>query len=360
MSVRAGDVRPPPDPAVPDESSGPPPRLRGRQWRIPILLTVLAVLLIAALNWPDRGPSGARVASQQPRPAGTWLSGAAGVGVTSGAFASWRGRPVDITGTWVDNNSDQTGLWPLRPGGPLASWQGSLDIAIGAISQDETWKEAASGEFDDRWRRSLSNLRDLWGARPGTVYIRFAHEMNGDWYPWAVNAGNYHDFITAWRRFRLLQKEIFPAARLVFCVNRVSVGNGMDWRAAFPGRRYVDVVGVDYYNQNPYIGSAQDWNTSLDQTDRYGGPEGLLQYLDFARQVGLPLAVPEWSGNAAEGDSPAFIRGMYEFFRDHAGHGPGQILYEILFNVDRDGGQWLLYGDGVRMPASAEEYRRLW
>jgi hypothetical protein len=289
-------------------------------------------------------------------PSGTWLSGAAGTGVASGEFADWRGTPVQIAGTWADNNEGQVELWQLHQGGEFGSWDKAIDIAIGAIDDGETWEQAAQGAYDARWRESLTNLRDAWATRPGTVYIRFAHEMNGNWYPWSVDAGNHRDFITAWQRFRALQQDIFPASQLVFCVNRESVGNGIDWRKTFPGAEYVDVLGVDYYNHYPYVASQGDWDSSINETDGDGAPKGMKAHLDFARSVGLPLSVPEWSGKASQGDSPAFIKAMNQFFRTHAGGGAGQLLYEVQFNVDMHDNDYRLYG-GTRMPASAEAYR---
>lgn len=299
---------------------------------------------------PARGTSGSSV------PSGTWLSGASGRGVADGSLAAWRDTPVTIAGTWADNNEAMTELWQLDPGGEFGSWDQSLDIAIGAIGDGESWQEAATGAYDDRWRESLTGLRDRWEGRSGTLYIRFAHEMNGNWYDWSVDAGDRDAFITAWRKFRALQQEIFPSAQLVFCVNRESVGSGFDWRESFPGSQYVDVMGVDYYNQYPYVADSADWAETVQATDSDGAPKGLQQHLDFARSVGLPLAIPEWSGNADNGDSPAFIEGMHQFFSSNAGGGAGQVIYDVQFNEGKDGGRWLLYGD-TQMPKSAAAYR---
>ncbi|WP_222262209.1 glycoside hydrolase family 26 protein [Modestobacter marinus] len=289
-------------------------------------------------------------------PSGTWLSGASGDGVADGSFAKWRGSPVTVGGTWADNNEAMTELWQLDPGGEFGKWNQALDIAIGAIGDGESWQQAANGAYDQRWRESLTNLKAKWGNRTAPLFIRFAHEMNGNWYTWSVDEQDKDAFIAAWRHFRELQKEIFPAAKLVFCVNRESVGSGFDWRESFPGAQYVDVMAVDYYNQYPYVATAADWAKSLTATDGHGAPKGLQKHLEFARSVGLPLAVPEWSGNADEGDSAAFIQGMGNFFRTNAGGGAGQIAYDVMFNIDKDGGRWLLYGD-TRMPASASAYQ---
>ena len=276
-----------------------------------------------------------------------------------GSLAGWRGRPLEIAGTFSDNNEAMVELWQLHEGEEYGDWDGPLDIAIGAIEGNETWEKAATGAYDGRWTESLTNLRALRADKSGTTYIRFAHELNGDWFDWAVNAENYRSFIESWKRVRALQQKIYPESQLVFNVNRESGGADMDWRKFFPGAQYVDVMGVDYYNHYPYVGSAEEWTDALDDTDKFGGPKGLQKHLDFARSVGLPLSVSEWSGHAENGDSVAYIEGMYEFFASNAGSGPGQVLFEVQFNVDKDDGIWLLYGD-TRMPKSAKAYQELW
>ncbi|WP_095977346.1 glycosyl hydrolase [Melittangium boletus] len=290
--------------------------------------------------------------------AGPWLSGASGVGVASGSFATWRGSAVKIAATWSDNNTAAANFWQLDSGAEFGAWQQSLDMAVGAIDSGETWAKAATGTYDARWRQSLTTLKNKWGSRPGTVYIRFAHEMNGNWYPWKVTASDATSFIAAWKRYRALQKEIFPAAKLVFNVNRESVSSGIDWRKTFPGAAYVDVMGVDYYNQYPYVADVATWNSSLLQTDGYGAPKGLAKHLEFAKSVGLPLSISEWSGNADNGDSVVWIEQMHAFFKANGGTGAGKLLYECLFNVDRDNRRWIL-NPNTRMPNSAARYQQL-
>ncbi|MBC3761623.1 cell wall-binding repeat-containing protein [Quadrisphaera oryzae] len=290
--------------------------------------------------------------------AGQWFSGASGTGVSDGSFAKWRGSDLGIVGTWSDNNSAMVEAWAMQPGQEFGSWQGNIDIAVGAIGGGETWQAASTGAYDARWRQSLTKMKTLWGNKPGTVYIRFAHEMNGNWYDWSVNSGNKDAFVASWKRYRALQQEIFPKSKLVFSVNRESVNSGFNWTQSFPGKQYVDVLGVDYYNQYPYAANLQDFNGALGAKDGYGAPKGLQAHLDFARSVGLPLSVNEWSGISENGDSPGFIQGMHDFFAKNAGSGPGQLLYEVQFNCDMGGGKFMLYKGG-NMPQSAAMYQKL-
>jgi Glycosyl hydrolase family 26 len=349
-----------------DDAAGPAPRRRtGLLVGVLVLLVALVAGVVYVVTRPDPAPVVERpadqIADRPPGPVAEWASGAAGEGVLDGEFDEWRGAPVEITGTWADAEPElQIDLPTLRgDGAEFEDWDSSLDIGIGAIGEGETWAEAAAGAYDDRWRLSLTNLAQAWEGRSGTLYIRFAHEMNGDWYPWRVTAENYTDFIPAWQRFRALQQEIFPESQLVFCLSRESVNNEIDWRETFPGAEYVDVVGVDYYNQFPYVETMAEFREAATEVDDFGGPKGIQGYLDFAREQGLPLAVPEWSGNAGEGDSPAFIYGMYELFAREGGSGPGQIVYEILFNIEGYDDNFEVWPD-TAMPNSAEQYRHLW
>ncbi|PWJ56147.1 Glycosyl hydrolase family 26 [Quadrisphaera granulorum] len=294
----------------------------------------------------------------------SWISGAAGEGVADGAYAAARGSDIAVSATWFDNNEAQLELYTLQPGAEFATWDKPLDISLGAIdmkNHGETWAQAAAGAYEDRWRQSLTLLRDIWGDRQATAYIRFAHEMNGDWYPWKVVSDDVADFKTAWDRYRSIQQAVFSASKLVLCFNRESSKSGYDWRELYPGDGLVDVMGVDYYNQFGAIETAEQWDASMTSKDAFGAPKGLQGHLDFAKQVGLPLAVSEWSGNADEGDYPVFVQKMHEFFSRHGGTGAGELLYEVQFNVDMDGSnrKFLLVTPKTRMPKSAKAYTSL-
>jgi hypothetical protein len=323
----------------------------GHSPRLRLVVDDLTVRSAAALS--DGSP--------QDRPA--WLSGVSGDGVVDGSFGAWRGRPVEIAGTWNDNFESQEWQWSVRPGFSMAQWRGDLDDAVGGIYKDrgESWAAAGDGAYDQRWRRALTNLASSWQGRPGTVYIRFAHEFNGDWYPWAVKSGEVADFKRAWGRFRALQREVFPAAKLVFCPNaETSRSLGYDWRRAFPGRDLVDVVAVDYYNQWPFVSSRAEFAPAMDRFDAWGAPRGLERHREFAESVGLPFAISEWSSNADFGDSPAFMEGLHSWLSEHAGTGAGQVLYEIEFNVGSHGGGNFALHPVNHQPAAVAAYRNLW
>jgi beta-mannanase len=152
--------------------------------------------------------------------------------------------------------------------------------------------------------------------------------------PWAVTGATAPDFVTAWKRFRVLQQQILPQHKLVFCPNDgTSASQSLDWRKAFPGAAYVDEMAVDSYNQYPFATTAAQFATKILAVDSYGAPVGIEKHRQFAASVGRPLAIAEWSSNSGMGDSAAFVQAFYAWVAKNAGTGAGEVPYEVMFNV---------------------------
>jgi hypothetical protein len=101
-----------------------------------------------------------------------------------------------------------------------------------------------------RFARSLARFR-------GTVYLRYAHEMNGYWYPWSTNPSAYR---AAWRRVvRLFRVAGARNVRFVWSVNPNLYEPEARWLRNlwryWPGRRYVDAVGTTMID----FGGAKDY-----------------------------------------------------------------------------------------------------
>jgi hypothetical protein len=115
----------------------------------------------------------------------------------------------------------------------------NIDIARGA--QDR---------YIMRFARSLARY-------PGTVWLRYAHEMNGYWYPWSHGARAYR---WAWQRIvRLFAVAGAHNVRFVWSLNANLYESEGEWlRAArryWPGSRYVDAIGstmIDFGGDKDY------------------------------------------------------------------------------------------------------------
>jgi mannan endo-1,4-beta-mannosidase len=96
---------------------------------------------------------------------------------------------------------------------------------------------------------------------PGTVYLRYAHEMNGYWYPWSRDPGAYR---WAWRRIvRLFRVAGARNVRFVWSVNANLYEPASVWRTTmrryWPGSRYVDLVGTTMID----FGGTKDYPVGL-------------------------------------------------------------------------------------------------
>jgi mannan endo-1,4-beta-mannosidase len=96
----------------------------------------------------------------------------------------------------------------------------------------------AQDRYIRRFARSLATFH-------GTVYLRYAHEMNGTWYPWSYEPRMY---VLAWRRLvRLFHSVGASNVRFVWSPNPNLYEGKRPWlehlRAYWPGARYVDYVG---------------------------------------------------------------------------------------------------------------------
>ncbi|MGH3679512.1 MAG: glycoside hydrolase family 26 protein [Natronosporangium sp.] len=126
---------------------------------------------------------------------------------------------------------------PWRPVPP------SLGKAAQYADQPEYGNAAiAAGRLDGYIRDFARSV----AASGLAVYIRYAHEMNGDWYPWSRDPDSY---VLAWRRV----VDIFRAAgatnaTFVFSLNASIWVDDTSWREVaeqyWPGDGYVDLVGA--------------------------------------------------------------------------------------------------------------------
>jgi mannan endo-1,4-beta-mannosidase len=91
----------------------------------------------------------------------------------------------------------------------------------------------------------------------GIVYVRYAHEMNGFWYPWSTNPRAY---VRAWRRIvGIFRSQGARNARFVWSTNPNLYETRRVWldnlRRYWPGSRWVDVIGstmINFGGDKPY------------------------------------------------------------------------------------------------------------
>lgn len=278
-----------------------------------------------------------------PAPSGLPWLGASEGGAHDGTLAAQLASgTVAVGGTWCDATpEDQLAMYSIGPGGKWAAWNRPLDVAVGAIfkGRGETWAAAAAGAYEARWRQALTTMRTRWGTRDKSLlWISFAREFNGgDWQKlWGASPSEVAAYKVAHERWNALQSEIMPGSRRVWSLN-----DGTGW--AYDVRRHrpsgMDAWGVDTYNSWPHVTNASEWQAKILARDGQGGPRGIEAHRRDAEQAGLPIVIPEWGQNGdpkapgGGGDSPYYIDAMRDWMGEHAGSGPGQVLYAVYFNT---------------------------
>jgi hypothetical protein len=230
----------------------------------------LTIALMAACAGPDSetgGSSGIDAAADSVPPAslhalkwGVYLP-------ASESFSESYGQVSDIAGAHPDyvlkfaalaeavpavqlreiSGLGATPILSLEPWDPPAG-SGGDDATAAAVAQpDFALSRIAAGGHDVGLIRWATGLRDLGFA----VVLRFAHEMNGDWYPWAVgvNGNTSGDYVAAWRHVHKLFRSVGASNVQFLWSPNVPVANQTsDLAAAYPGADAVDILGLDGYN----------------------------------------------------------------------------------------------------------------
>ena len=106
--------------------------------------------------------------------------------------------------------------------------------------------DIANGSQDSYIRRVARGL----AAFDGVVYLRYAHEMNGFWYPWSWDARSYRK---AWRRIvHIFRKVGATNVRFVWSANPNLYEGEASWMRNlvlyWPGAQYVDALGSTMIN----------------------------------------------------------------------------------------------------------------
>jgi len=133
----------------------------------------------------------------------------------------------------------------LAGGTPEITWE-PWDPRVGAVQPTYRLDNlAAYTDYVDQFAAGCA----AWGK---PVNIRFAHEMNSDWYPWsvAINGGTPQAYIAAHRR--LHARFIAAGAtnvRWVWCPNVIYRGRPDLIVDSYPGDDTVDIVALDGYNR---------------------------------------------------------------------------------------------------------------
>lgn len=287
-----------------------------------------------------------------------WESGAEPTNDSTSFFETFRGRALDVKPTWNDADTWDAiqDIYTVDAFNTPTKFPGKMSFAMPLLdkSKKSSLSACASGSYDTYFKTTAQNL--VAKGWPD-AYVRLGWEMNGNWYKWSVN-GQTANWVNCYKHAHDAMKSAAGNNFLFeWNANKDSSGMGStSVTAVYPGDDYVDIIGVDFYDQYPAYPDQAAWDADYNATQN-GGPRGIGAWLAFAKSHGKKLSVPEWGvHNDPSGgggfDNPFFIQKMYEFFSVNA----ADIAYEAYFSAQ---GCTFELGNGCNPNASAA-YQSLW
>ncbi|MGI8857439.1 MAG: glycoside hydrolase family 26 protein [Thermomicrobiales bacterium] len=234
---------------------------------------------------------------------GAWIPGAPGDPTQIDQFAALVGASPAVV-TWYQDWAHPGGrdFDPVamnavvaRKAMPLVTWE-PWDYTAAVAQPAYSLQQIIAGTYDayiHQWACGAA----AWGK---PIYLRFAHEMNGNWYPWSVgvNGNTAVQFITAWRHvWAIFRQEGATDVRWVWSPN-VGDQTTDQFRTFYPGDGYVDWVGMEGYNW----GTTQPWSAWADLATVFGAT-----YSNLTRLTNKPFMIAETASTEVGGNKAAWI-----------------------------------------------------
>jgi beta-mannanase len=195
----------------------------------------------------------------------------------------------------------------------------------------EPWDQASQEAID--YDKVLSGGYDSYIASfaqqiksvPGEVFIRFAHEVNGNWYPWSGIKIGKQKYIALYRYIKDKFDSLGVAnAKWVFSINQEDVPkeDNNHYLFYYPGDGYVDYVGIDGYNW----GDTKTWSKWMNFREIFSNT-----YKEVTEKIRKPVLIAEFSSTSSGGDKGLWIEEAFKNIKTMK-----NIKGFIIFNCDKE------------------------
>lgn len=174
---------------------------------------------------------------------------------------------------------------------PMVTWE-----PMSYLGREFPLRAIQRGRFDE-YVREAAKAAKRWGK---PILLRFGHEMNGTWYPWArgVDGNNSYRLKAVWRRLvGIFRTKGADNVEWVWSPN-VNTGGNFPFRDLYPGDAWVDWAGFDGFNWALH----GEWNSFTDIVDN--------SYEEMAEISSRPMIVAETGSSEDGGDKAAWLTSM--------------------------------------------------
>ncbi len=267
------------------------------------------------------------------------------IGSTLESFAATSGATPKIAMYYQDwNESWKTALVDPRVvdsiqehgSVPMITWMPKLD---GRPVDDSSYAPGliAEGTYDKYIRRAAHEAT-TYGA---PLFIRLAHEMNGNWSPWGSIPGNTPaDYIAMWRHVvTLFREEGATNVKWVWAPNVKQGHSSEPFDAYYPGDDWVDFVGLDGYNWGTVGGSWQSFAKVF-----------MSSYEELNQLTKKPMMITETASSESGGNKAQWIREILQTVLTKMPRVRALIWFDVSKETD-----WQI----TSTPASESAFREL-
>jgi hypothetical protein len=205
-------------------------------------------------------------------------------------YQGWAGNhgAQNFQPVWMDNIRNFGSI-------PMVTWEPWN--YLGGVNQPDYSLSAITGGGYDAYITQFALDAKAWGH---PFFLRFAHEMNGDWYPWneGINGNSAGQYVQAWRHVH----DLFAANGVtnvtwVWSPN-VEYSGSIPLSGLYPGDAYTDWIAMDGYNW----GVSPPWKTWQTFSEVFGPT-----YTTITALSQKPLLVAETATTEKDGDKAHWI-----------------------------------------------------
>ena len=184
------------------------------------------------------------------------------VGIDTLSFLGYEGKMNDLV-TVVKNLHRQGIIITLSSHMPNFTLGGEefYDYSPNYTDGDCGKRIMPGGDLNDKYKRFLDLIAefahscvDVEGEKIPMIFRPF-HECNGDWFWWGKDFLTDEEYIDLFRyTIDYLMGEKGVDNFLVAYSPNGPVADDADYLQRYPGDEYIDVLGLDFYNDKPHIG----------------------------------------------------------------------------------------------------------
>lgn len=244
-------------------------------------------------------------------------------------YQSWGVADNRFDSEWA-KNIDKNGSVPMVSWEPWKPVSG-FDRSASLVNQPEYHLDnIITGTYDDYIRQYAKDVKNY--RKP--VMIRFAHEMNGNWYPWGSSYNKPGDYVLAWRHVHeIFDEEGATNVTWVWSPNEPysekTVPNSDNLSAFYPGDDYVDWVGFSAFNwagvykQNVWKSPSVLYEGAMSQLSAYNKPIMITE--TATADTENPDQKAQW------------IKNLATYLQTHQ-----QIKGIVWFNAEDNGVNWTI------------------